>query len=105
MREGGHIAGTHQPQLRRARRWIGIMLVAWTLVTGAIVSVGAAYSARSNDIRILIAALTGPLLMGIVILVALGTVRLIERARARHVDAAGHMERQFSRHVFGRRRS
>lgn len=97
------LAGTRQRKLQRARRWIGILLIAWTFITGGIVSIGAAYAGRANDLRILIGALAGPLLVGIILMLALGTVRLLEDAWRRSPEAQTHLERKFGKHVFGRR--
>ena len=91
---------THR--LRRARRWLGTLLIAWTIITGALACIGSAYAARENDIRILVGALSGPFLTGLVLLVTLGAVRLIERARARGPHEEAPMPRKFQRRVFGR---
>lgn len=65
----GHAYRLGTPQLRQL---LGTLLVAWTLITGCAAVFASALYYRSGDLKILIAYLGAPFLIGTVLFVMVG---------------------------------
>ena len=75
----GHATGGSSPEVRK---WMGNLLVAWTFVTGLTATFASAWWFRTGDIKILIAYLGAPFLVGCALFLFLGLMALATRTKA-----------------------
>lgn len=68
--------GRRRESSPEVRQWLGNLLVAWTFVTGLFAAFASAWYGRTGDIKILIAYLGAPFLIGVVLFVGLGAYAL-----------------------------
>ena len=86
-----------------ARRWVGNLLLAWTFVTGLSIAFGSAWYYRTKDLKIVIAYLGAPAIIGAALLLALLGVTLASRGKPRvPVEADGIRARKQKQQWFGR---
>lgn len=85
------------------RRWIGNLIVAWTFVTGLAVTFASAWYYRTGDIKIIIAYLGAPFLIGAALFLMLGTMMLATRTKRRApVESDGIRATKQKKAFFGR---
>lgn len=88
-----------------ARQWLGNLLVGWTVVTGMALVLASAWYHRTGDLKILIAYLGAPFIVGTCLFILIGVVSLLGRTRAPDVEEAplekGTPHRRRRASVFG----
>ena len=74
---------------------MGNLLVAWTFVTGLAAAIASAWYSRTGDIKVLIAYLGAPFLIGVVLFVSLGLYLVATReARRDPIEPCGQPHRR-----------
>lgn len=71
-----------------ARRWLGTLLVAWTFVTGCALVLATAHYQTRHDLRVLLALLGAPFLIGLALFIILGIVVLVGHVQDPHVEGS-----------------
>ena len=85
------------------RRWLGNLLVAWTFVTGLTVTFASAWYYRTGDIKVIIAYLGAPALIGAALFLATGAMALATRTKAHvPIEADGLRASKQRQKIFGR---
>lgn len=69
-----------------ARQWLGTLLVAWTFVTGCALVIATAHYQTRHDLRVLLAFLGAPFLVGCALFITMGIVMLAGSVRDPHVE-------------------
>lgn len=72
--------------VKGARGWLGTLLVAWTFVTGSALLLASAWYQRTGDLRIIIAWLGAPFLVGFVLLGTIAMVAMFGSVRQNEVE-------------------
>lgn len=94
--------GSRKASSPEARKWLGNLLVAWTFVTGLSAAFASAWYGRTGDIKVLIAYLGAPFLVGVVLFTSLGVYALATRSAERDpVAASGRRHRRSQLFVEG----
>lgn len=85
------------------RRWLGNLLLAWTFATGLAICFASAWYYRTRDLKVVIAYLGAPALIGAGLLITIGLVSLIMRTKPREpIEADGIRARKQREGIFGR---
>jgi pheromone shutdown protein TraB len=85
------------------RAWMGNLLAAWTFVTGLAVTFASAWWYRTRDIKILIAYVGAPVIVGLALFLTLGIMAAVMRTKPRKpVEADGVRARKQREAWFGR---
>ena len=85
------------------RRWMGNLLVAWTFVTGLAVTFASAWYYRTKDVKIIIAYLGAPAIVGAALFLTIGIMSLAMRTKPRiPIEADGLRASKQKQRIFGR---
>lgn len=96
--------GRKKESAREVRRWMGNLLVAWTFVTGLAVAFASAWYYRTGDIKIILAYLGAPAIVGAALFLTAGILALATRTEAHvPVEADGLRASKQRQGIFGRR--
>lgn len=85
------------------RRWLGNLLIAWTFVTGLTITFASAWYYRTKDIKVIIAYLGAPAILGAALFLTIGIMALATRTKAHvPVEADGLRASKQKQGIFGR---
>lgn len=82
--------GRKEKTAHGVRTWLGTLLVAWTFVSGSAVVIASAYYQRSGDLRVLIAWLAPPFLIGCVLFGTVALVSTFASVKRTEVEVLNH---------------
>lgn len=72
--------------LSGARGTLGTLLVAWTFITGSALVIATAYYQRTGDLKVIIAWLGAPFLIGTALFLCVALVWAASRSKPRYHD-------------------
>ena len=85
------------------RRWLGNLLVAWTFVTGLALTFASAWYYRTRDLKVIIAYLGAPAIVGAALFITMGIMALATRTKAHvPIEADGLRASKQRQKIFGR---
>ena len=87
----------------QVRTWLGNLMAAWALVTGLALTFASAWWYRTKDLKILIAYVGAPLLVGLALFITMGIMALVMRTKPRPpIEADGLRARKQREAWYGR---
>lgn len=63
------------------RAWLGNLLAAWTFVTSLLVTFASAWWYRTKDVKVMIAYIGAPALVGLALFITMGIMALVMRTK------------------------
>ena len=85
------------------RRWLGTLLVAWTFVTGCLVTFASAWYYRTGDVKVILAYLGAPAIVGAALFLTIGIMSFAMRTKAHvPIEADGLRASKQRQKIFGR---